>query len=257
MTNQRTEIARKPLLFELPNANDIEISREIRYGQDEQVFDLYRPAAASKSERLPVVIFVFGYRDAGAHEILGCALKDVEAYVTWARLFAANGEPADVRTVLAYIEEHADDLGIDASRIGIWSCSGNVPMATSLLLDGGARAIRAAFLGYGFLFEPDDTGTMVAQSARWGFDYPLVDKTPADLRRDLPLFIVRCGHDEIPHINESIDAFVANALALNLPVTIANHADAPHAFDIAYESPRTRELIGQIVSFFESELSRA
>ena len=53
----------------------------------------------------------------------------------------------------------------------------------------------------------------------------------SDLPPDVPLFIARGGCDEVPQVNETLDRFITHALAANLPLTVANHATGPHAFD--------------------------
>jgi acetyl esterase/lipase len=69
------------------------------------------------------------------------------------------------------------------------------------------------------------------------------------------LFIARAGQDEFPHLNEALDRFVAGALARDLPVTVVNHAGAPHAFDLVHDSDATREIIRQLLRFLRFHLS--
>lgn len=71
------------------------------------------------------------------------------------------------------------------------------------------------------------------------------------------MFVVRAGRDEMPHLNETIDRFVARALQLNLPMTLANHHSAPHAFDILHDSDSTREIVRQILAFMRVHLLAA
>jgi len=56
----------------------------------------------------------------------------------------------------------------------------------------------------------------------------------------LPLFIARAGRDE-PGLNETLDRFIAHALAANLPITLANHETS-------------REIIRQILGFLRLHL---
>ena len=65
---------------------------------------------------------------------------------------------------------------------------------------------------------------------------------------------MRAGRDEFPHLNETIDRFVIKALARNLPVTLVNHAEAPHAFDLLQDSETSREVIRQILAFLRFHL---
>jgi acetyl esterase/lipase len=100
-----------------------------------------------------------------------------------------------------------------------------------------------------------DGSTAVAKAAKkWGFVNPAAGKSVADLPRDLPLFIVRAGRDETPHLNEALDAFLAKALAANLSITFVNHADAPHAFDVMLDSETSREIIRNILAFMRFHL---
>jgi acetyl esterase/lipase len=69
-----------------------------------------------------------------------------------------------------------------------------------------------------------------------------------------PLLIVRAGRDEIPGLADSIDRFVDEALARNAPVTVVNHPEAPHGFDNQLDTPRTREVLGQVLAFLRFHL---
>jgi len=96
---------------------------------------------------------------------------------------------------------------------------------------------------------------VVAELAgRFGFVNSCAAKTVEDLPRDVPLFIVRAGHDEMPHLNETIDRFLMKALSCNLPITFANHPAAPHAFDVMHDTENSREIIRQILAFMRFHL---
>src|SRR5215210_5219422 len=53
----------------------------------------------------------------------------------------------------------------------------------------------------------------------------------------------------LPALNDALDRFIAAALARNLPITVVNHAAAPHAFDLFDDSDATREVVRQILAF--------
>ena len=82
----------------------------------------------------------------------------------------------------------------------------------------------------------------------------LAGRSVADLPKELPLFVARAGQDQTPHLNETIDRFIGGALRCNLPITFANHATAPHAFDLMDDSETTREMIRQILAFMRFHL---
>ena len=100
-----------------------------------------------------------------------------------------------------------------------------------------------------------DGFTFTADFAKqFGFVYSCQGKSVDDLPRDVPLFVVRAGKDEMPHLNETLDRFVAKALSGNLPITFINHATAPHAFDVMDDSETSRQIIRQILAFMQFHL---
>jgi hypothetical protein len=226
--------------------------------------DLYLPPGLPSGLGRPGVIFVSGYSDVGIEAIVGSKLKEWESYISWGKLTAASGlvgitysatEPAgDVAALVQHIRQNADSLGIDPSRIALWACSGNVPLALSLLIE--QAAFRCAVFCYGYTLDPDES-TGVREAARtYGFANPSAGRSVADLPADTPLFVVRAGQDQLPHLNQTMDQFLAQALARNLPITLVNHASGPHAFDMFDNSETTREIVRQILSFLSVHLSR-
>jgi len=195
----------------------------------ELAFDLYLPAR--RSGPVPVVVFLNGI---GADWLRGHA-----QYEGWARAVTARGLAgvtmdsredsieADLRALLDFLRTHRADLGVDASRVALWSCSANakagVPLSQSL--DG----LAAAVVYYG-------TGEA------------------AGFRRDRPLLVVRAGLDSA-ELNRSIDALVARALADNAPVELLNVAGAPHGFDLFLDSEVSRAAIASTLDFLERALA--
>jgi acetyl esterase/lipase len=186
------------------------------------------------------------------------------SYDSWARLAAASGvaaityanrEPVeDASAVIDFVRDNGAAVGIDATRIGVWSCSGNAPTALSLLMRKSEPPLRCGILLYGFLLDSEGS-TAVADAARqFRFANPTAEKSADDLPEDLPLLLVRAGRDENPGLNPSIDRFTARALARNLPVTVVNHATGLHAFDLMDDGESTREIIRQTLAFMRFHL---
>jgi hypothetical protein len=262
---QRNEMTTKTVVLELPGMDAVTIQRDVPYQITESgalTMDLYRPAVSS-SAALPAVVFVSGYPDPGFERMLGCKLKDMGHYVSWGRLVAASGlvavtysnhEPADVHALLAYLRQNAASLGIDASRLGVWAGSGNVPMALSLLMEPPG-SFQCAVLSYGFMLDLGGATHVANAAAQIGFANPCAGKSIDDLPRDLPLFVVRAGQDQMPHLNDSIDAFMGAALTRNLPVTLANHPTGPHAYDLVDHSETSREMIRNVLAFLRFHLT--
>ena len=238
--------------------------------------DLYSPADVSEGACLPAVILAAGYNDVGYEKMLGCRFKEMAMTVSWAQLIAASGmiaiaytnrEPAaDLDALLEHVRQHAGALGIDESRLGVWACSGNVPVALSVLLrrstttpglKGPGLGLRCGALLYGFMLDFDGA-TGVAEAAQtFRFSNPSAGRTVDDLPTDLSLLIVRAGQDQFPHLNDSIDRFVAKALALNRPFTMVSHATGTHSFDLLQDSDASREIIRQVLDFLRAQLTRA
>jgi hypothetical protein len=82
---------------------------------------------------------------------LACVLKEMASYISWGQLAGASGfvaityanvEPArDIQTLLEYLRQNSAGLGIDENRLGLWACSGNGPLALSVLMDDGIGII--------------------------------------------------------------------------------------------------------------------
>lgn len=269
MTRDRChEIATKRIVLEVPGADAVVGRRDVPYALvdgERLVMDIYRPAGPENDGPTPAVLFVTGYPDEGMRKAVGCHTKDMASYVTWAQLMATSGLVAitytnrnpvtDVHDVLRYVRAHGD-LGIDGERVGLWACSGNVPTALSVLMEPQS-CVRCAALLYGYLLDVDGT-TSVADAANvFRFANPCAGRSLDELPADVPLSVARAGRDEMPRLNDTIDRFLARALALNLPVTAMNHPTGPHAFDIADNTDASRAAIRQILAFMQRHLNKS
>jgi tetratricopeptide (TPR) repeat protein len=130
--------------------------------------------------------------------------------------------------VLRYLHEHAAELHLDASRIIAWACSSNVTVGLPLVMEAGAKDIRAAVIYYG------------AAEVR-------------DIRLDLPVMMVRSGLDG-SGLNRGIDAFVARAAAANAPLTFLNLGAAHHAFDLRDDNETSRAAIAATLDFMRTQV---
>ncbi|MBA2340612.1 MAG: hypothetical protein H0V88_09465 [Pyrinomonadaceae bacterium] len=264
---QQEHISKKRVNYQIPSVDAVTIRRDVEYlATDKGVLtmDIYYPPDWKSGVRIPSVVFVLGFSDLGYQKMLGCKQKEMGAYISWAQLAAASGlvaityttrEPAvDIHVLLQYVRQNAAPLGIDENRIGVWACSGNVPNALSTLMQEASDYLKCAVLCYGYMLDLEGS-TIVAEAAKqWGFVNPCAGTSVNDLPQDIPLFIVRAGQDQMPHLNETVDRFLVKALSRNLLVTFVNHAAAPHAFDILDDSEFSRTIIGQIIVFMQFHL---
>ncbi len=216
----------------LPAAGDIAIQKDVVYRTDGAVrlaYDLYRPAKISAV--VPVVILVNGI---GAPWMRGHA-----QYTGWASAVTARGLAGitmdsreatvdeDVRALIAHLTANANPMGLDASRIALWSCSANVRRGLPLAQSLGAP-IRSAAVYYGTADQPS-------------------------YRRDLPVLFVRAGQDGAG-LNRGLEAMIAKALADNAPVEAINVAAGVHGFDVRDDTEATRAAISGTLDFLEKTL---
>lgn len=150
----------------------------------------------------------------------------------------ATREP--VRDLQAIIAQHDD--------VALWATSGNGPVALSALANNN---VRCAVLHYAYTFDA------AAAAKQYGFIDGVAGKSVDELRGDVPLFVSRAGRDQFAGLNESLDRFVAGAIARNMPVTFVNHPSGAHAFDLDDADSFGAEIIRRSIDFVAYHLNRA
>ena len=247
------------LVHTLPGAADVTVERDLAYTGDPTplTFDLYRPLRATTP--CPAVVLVSGLPDPGVARMLGKPIKNWASYQGWARLLAASGmagitytnrEPADVAALVRHLRANAGALGLDPARIGVWACSGNVPMALSVIAH---EHPAAAALLYGFTLDLDGATTVAEGSKKYYFAAPPV--TLDELPRGMPMLVVRAGRDSFAGINETIGRFVDAARERQLPVTLLEHPEGQHSFDLVDDTPMTHQVIEEVLAFLRRSLA--
>ncbi len=259
--NQKNDITTKQVVYKIPGMDTVHVQRDIVYLKTESdvlTLDFYSPEKSEKP--LPIVIFVFGFSD----PMFGSKLKEMQQYVSWGRLIAASGiaaitytyknPVADLPILLRYLQKNAISFGIDEKRIGLWACSGNVPMALSVIMQKTHDMFRCAVFNYGYMLNVEKLTYTAEAAKQFGFVNPCSQKTMDEFPQTLPLFLVRCGQDQMPNLNKTIDHFLAKSLSHNLPITFVNHHMAPHSYDLLDDDPMSHEIIRAILEFLKSHL---
>ncbi|HEX7832005.1 MAG TPA: dienelactone hydrolase family protein, partial [Thermoanaerobaculia bacterium] len=215
-------------VLKLPGMESVDVRTNIAYDGDLKL-DLYRPRNASNA--LPVVIFLNGV---GRPD-----LKEWGQYTSWPRLVAARGMAAithqtsgtdlapQAEALLRYVREHAAELRIDPKRIALWACSANSRLGTALVANHAD--FRAAVFYYGLM-----------EAA------PKNDVTP--------VLVARAGLDALT-LNDSIDRWVASAVALDAPVTLLTYPEGRHAFDVDQDTIESKRVIEQTLDFLKHYLT--
>lgn len=268
MSEPRTRhaLSLKPVVYRLEGMERVAIRRDIQYHQTETgplTLDIYQPAASADSRPAPVVLFVSGLPDVGVSNPLGCLFKEVEMFVSLARLVASSGMAAvtystrhpvdDIERVIDYLDTNAGALNGDVGRLGLWAVSAHVPIALRTLMSR-PRTFQAAVLSNGLTL--DGEGTAIAEVFRkYGLVNPCAGRSVNDLPTQVPLFLTRSGRDEILGLNEALDRFCSAAITRNLPVTLVNHPTAPHCFELNADDALSRTTIVQMLAFMRSHLS--
>jgi dienelactone hydrolase len=253
--------AQQRIVYSLPGMEQVRVQRNLVYktAAGEQLgMDIYQPLDADGSPR-PAVVFISGYPDPGFEKVVGCRFKEMGAYVSWAQLLACRGmvavtyentDPAqDALDAVQFLIDHAADYQIDPTRLAIWSCSGNVPCAVNLMC-AMPEQLRCAVLCYGFLLDLDGSTSIAEASAQYRFVNAAAGRSITEIG-ELPLLLVRAGQDEFPGLNDSLDRFVAQALADGLRLSLINHPDGVHAFDLSDNSDYARQVIEAILDYLQ------
>lgn len=263
-------IAKKVAVYELPGMNEVRIQRDLPYsdsGDGALTLDVYHPAVDADDPARPAIVTVLGYPDPGLQRLFGVKFKEWGSPVSWARLIAASGlvainysnvnPVADLPRVLGHLKANGPALGIDPDRIGLIASSGHGPLALRTVMDGGRKnPIRCAVLICPFTLDLDGSTSIADAATTFRFANPNAGTTVDDLPAETALFIARAGRDEMPGLNEALDRFVSRALARNLPLTLMNHPEGPHAFDVLRADPTSREIIRSALAFLRFHLGR-
>ncbi len=134
---------------------------------------------------------------------------------------------------------------------------GELLLSRVLRMQETLNELKFAVFFYGIMLCPDnwrrqDINALCASRGCYGAELKDVSR----LRADLPLLIVRCGKDEIPFVNDSIDHFIGLAKTIGVPLLKIDFEDGVHAFDVEQRAdPRSAEIIRQTLEFMKKHLA--
>jgi dienelactone hydrolase len=252
MTDERDDPRRKSVVLTISGMDEVEVRRDLEYrsvGDHRLEADVYLPPGLRDDDRVPAVIFVHGD---GPPEYLRGA-KEWGQYTSWGRLAAACGligitfehrsserrtrledATSDVLELVTFVRQGGARGHVDVDRLGVWVASAGPPAVLPWILQERPPFVRCVAGLYGVM----DTAT----EALAGADLPAP-----------PMLVARAGLDT-PDINDSIDAFVAAAVARNMELDLLTHPAGRHAFDILDDDERSREIVAMTLAFFRRHL---
>jgi acetyl esterase/lipase len=286
---EQDDFRSKRVVYAIPYMEEATVQMDITYktlDENELQMDVYYPSDYEGEARLPAVIFVHGD---GPPEFLKDA-KDWGCYISWGQLVAASEliavtfnhrstehltrlyeAASDVDDLIAYVREHSGTLGIDAQRLGIWTCSAGSPLAFRSALRGAPPYVRSIVSYYGmtdlkvYYDKPVGSSRGAGESDEPEQQFPTftgevfeefsaaayVNKESGKIA---PMLIVRAGLDN-PVLNASIDRLLVATIINNINIDFMNHATGHHAFDIDDNNERSREIIRATLEFLKAHLT--
>jgi hypothetical protein len=110
-TQQQDHISKRRVVYSVAGAGAATVRRDHEYRVVDGrslTMDVYYPPDSTSGTPRPAVLFVTGFPDSGAERMMGCRLKEMGSYISWAELTTTSGlvaitytnaEPASVRPV--------------------------------------------------------------------------------------------------------------------------------------------------------------
>ncbi|MCI0719341.1 MAG: alpha/beta hydrolase [Acidobacteria bacterium] len=261
------DVARRRIVLTVPGMKEARVTRNVAYRAVEGtslLMDVYRRKSVRSSDRLHAVIFIHG---GCLPANLATTPKDWGDYQSLGELVAANGlvgiafnhrffeswdslqrSQDDLEALLAFLQKNAARFNIDPKHLTLWAFSGGGPLLTSAICSP-RQSITSLVNYFGILdLKPfRESGERISDETVERFSpVSCMAASPAHP----PILIARAGKDR-PTFNASVDAFVSRALERNLSITLVNHANGRHGFEIYDDDDRSREILLQTVEFIK------
>lgn len=257
------------VVYKLPGMDAVTVRANLKYTGVENLhllMDVYTPPNLSKDDCRPVVICIPG--GAGAQY----RPKDWGIFQSWGRLLAAAGfvgvtfthrlgypkpllsdAAADLQSAIAYVRANADSWNADGDRICFIAWSGGGPLLAPTMREKPSF-LRCLVAFYAWLDVQQPGSYRDNESPELVKAFSPITCLPDNAASMIPMFVARAGQDEIPTMNDSINRFVAAAIAANAPLTFMNHPFGEHGFDNQNDDERSREIIRAAIAFMQTHL---
>ena len=151
------------MVFDLPRIEDAIIKKDIPYYDISGTtlkMDVYYPPDFDFQRNIPAVILVLGYPDMAGKKLLGSEFKNYIQFVSWCKIIAASGMAAimyqsnnpeqDIISLSNYLKTNENNLKIDITKVGAYTCSAHTPTTITYILNGSNNIFKCAVVYYGF-----------------------------------------------------------------------------------------------------------
>lgn len=283
---QNRDPAKTPVVYSVPGMNRAVVRPGVVFDgatAKPLALDAYLPPGLRKGEKRPAIVFV-----SGAEQV-----RHWRWFITWGQLAAAHGLIGivpdkryprsidgiragyeDTEKLLAFLHTQGDTLGIDPTRICLWtfSAGGRLTSVGLQIKPNGSdtpagtkqetktmlpASVQCLVSFYGVL---DISGEVASVSNEAEREALLKRYSPVQALESLvasggkapPMFIARAGKD-VAFINNGIDRFAATALRLNAPITVVNYAEGDHGFDGVNDTAQSRAIIIEALRFVQAQ----
>jgi dienelactone hydrolase len=258
------------VVFDLPRMEDVIIKKDIPY-QDNSgsplKMDVYYPPDFNFQRNIPAIIIVLGYPDIAGKKLLGSEFKNYIQFVSWCKIIAASGMAAiayestnpeqDIITLSNYLKTNGNNLKIDITKVGAYTCSAHTPTTITYILNGANNIFKCAVVYYGFFLTNDFKylPQIDTLSQNMGFKTPRLAE-PSTWKKDVPIMVIRAGKDNVPYINQTLASFYEKALNQNLPITLINYSNGVHGFEAYNDNETTRQIVKYTIEFWKYNLNQ-
>ncbi len=256
------------VVYSLPGMEKALVRLDLTYRElgsgDDLKLDIYYPPTYTPGTPLPAAVLIHG--EWPPHIIRHS--KDLGVYVSWGQLIASSGliavnfnhraterftrvheAASDVAQLLGYVRYYAQDLDIIANRLSIWAFSAGMPLGMWAALRDSPAYVRSIIAYYGVMdlqvlgevlpagLPPDDLR-----------DFSALHYLDRHNGKIAPMMIAKAGLDNL-RLNDTIDRFTRRARQLNAPVTLMEHEQGRHGFDVLNDDERSRDIIRKTLEF--------
>jgi acetyl esterase/lipase len=253
----------QPIVYQVDGMADVGVVSDVVYkvADDEAlVFDVYTPVEEAPEAGYPLVIITAGDTPPPPFTLP----KDWRVYQDWGRLMAASGmvavvgghriavpQPAnranaleDIQDMIAYVRDHASEYNINPDKLCIMAFSAQVPPAMVAALQGTPDYVACAVAYYGVMELP---GNVYKPYSPVNF----IETEPVE---ELPSILLAKAGFDAARINFSIEKFVEIAEERGADLTLLEHPEGQHAFDLRDDDDTSRAIMADTIAFLQAHL---